>query len=124
MMNRRKQTIICFIAIACFWPMHDCLAQSVCLPAPRLLTTLPMGGAAGSEFEITITGDHLEDAGRMYFSNPGITANQKLDADNNPLPNQYIVTIASDCPRGIQEARVMTQIGVNNPITLSVEMPK
>ena len=35
------------------------LAQSVGLPAPRLLTTMPMGGRVGTELEIKITGEHL-----------------------------------------------------------------
>ena len=36
-------------------------AQSVGLPAPRLLTTMPMGGQAGTKVDVTITGDHLDD---------------------------------------------------------------
>ncbi len=29
------------------------VAQSVCLPAPRLLTTMPMGGQAGQNYTTT-----------------------------------------------------------------------
>ncbi|MDE2681811.1 MAG: hypothetical protein OSB29_10695, partial [Verrucomicrobiota bacterium] len=48
--------------------------QSVILPAPRLLTTLPMGGKVGTTFEITISGDDLDGITGMHFSHPGITA--------------------------------------------------
>ena len=37
-------------------------AQLVCLPAPRLLTTMPIGGQAGTTFEVTISGEDIEDA--------------------------------------------------------------
>ena len=40
-------------------------AQSVCLPAPRLLTTMPMGGKAGTQFEITISGENLDELGEL-----------------------------------------------------------
>ncbi len=85
---------------------HAALAQSVCLPAPRLLTTMPMGGQAGSEFELTISGEFIEGAEQLVFSHPGITANKSAD-------NKYTVKIAADCPTGIHEARVMTRLGLS-----------
>jgi len=33
------------------------VAQKVLLPLPRLLSTMPMGGQAGTEVEVTITGE-------------------------------------------------------------------
>ncbi len=42
-------------------------AQSVCLPAPRLLTTMPMGGKVGTEIEVTISGEHLAEAGELML---------------------------------------------------------
>lgn len=88
-------------------------AQSVCLPAPRLLTTMPMGGQVGTEVEITISGDHLDDADQLAFSDPRITARPKIDAAGKPEPNKYLVTIAADCPPGLYEARVMTRLGMS-----------
>jgi hypothetical protein len=96
------------------------IAQSVCLPAPRLLTTMPMGGQAGSEVEITITGQHIEDATDLRFSDPKITATPKLDASGQKLPNQYVVNIAPDCPAGIYEASVMTRLGLSASRVFSV----
>ncbi len=95
-------------------------AQSVCLPAPRLLTTLPMGGQVGTRFEVTIGGEHLDDAGELVFSDARITAARLLDAQGNPVPNKYLVHVAEDCPAGIYEARVMTRLGLSSSRVFSV----
>lgn len=95
-------------------------AQSVGLPAPRLLTTMPMGGKVGTEFEVTITGEHLDEAGDLIFSDPRITTKRKLDASGVPIANHYLVTIASNCPVGLYEARVMTRLGISSSRIFSV----
>src|SRR5690606_32141895 len=41
------------------------VAQSVCLPSPRLLTIVPMGGQAGTQVEVTISGEELEEADEL-----------------------------------------------------------
>jgi hypothetical protein len=95
-------------------------AQLVCLPAPRLLTTMPMGGQAGTTLEVTITGDYIENAGELCFSHSGITAKQKLDDGGKPVPNCYVVSISADCPTGIHEARVMSRLGVSTSRVFNV----
>src|SRR5262249_45713104 len=82
------------------WASLAC-AQSVGLPARRLLTTTPMGGKIGTEFEVVVTGEYLEAAGDLIFSDSRITAKGKLDAAGKPVENRYVVTIASDCPAGL-----------------------
>lgn len=89
-------------------------AQSVGLPAPRLLTTMPMGGKVGTEFDITITGEHLDDAGDLIFSDPRITAKRQVDPAGMPIDNRYAVKIAADCPVGLYEARIMTRLGISS----------
>ena len=42
--------------------MLDRLAE---LPAPRLLTTVPMGGRVGTTVEVTVSGELLEEAGDL-----------------------------------------------------------
>lgn len=96
------------------------MGQSVCLPAPRLLTTMPMGGQVGTTVEVTISGENFEDADDLSFSHPGITATQKLDDSGAPIANRYIVSIAEDCPKGIHEARVMTRLGVSSSRAFNV----
>lgn len=95
-------------------------AQSVGLPSPRLLTTLPMGGAAGSQVEVVITGEHLEEVGELTFSTPKITAQPKMGPDGKPAPLQYVVSIAADCPLGLHEARVSARLGVSSSRVFSV----
>lgn len=88
-------------------------AQSVCLPAPRLLTTMPMGGQVGTTFDVKITGESLENVEELVFSHPGITAKHKLDSQGLPVENEYVISIAADCPLGLHEARVMTRLGLS-----------
>lgn len=85
-------------------------AQSVGLPVPRLLTITPMGGRVGTEVEVVISGEHLDDAGDLIFSDSRITAKRKPESTGN----RYLVTITSDCPAGLYEARVMTRLGVSS----------
>ncbi len=96
------------------------MAQAVGLPSPRLLTTMPMGGQVGTDFEVTISGDFLEEVESLNFSHPGITATAKLAENGSPVPNQYVVRIAADTPIGLHEARVMTRLGVSSSRIFSV----
>ncbi len=95
-------------------------AQSVCLPAPRLLTTVPMGGQVGTTVEVTITADHAENLEELSFSDPSLTATAALDENGLPIANRYVVTIAADCPIGIHEARVMTRLGISSSRVFNV----
>ena len=110
-------TVVC-AAICSF--ASAAMAQSVCLPAPRLLTTMPMGGRAGTQVEVTITGEHLDDAGELSFSDRRLTATCQLDAAGLPEPNKYIVSIPADCPVGVYEARLMTRLGISSSRVFSV----
>ncbi len=101
---------------------HRSPAQSVCLPAPRLLTTMPMGGRAGCDVEITITGESIDGASELIFSHPGLTATPKKDEKGEVVANQFVVNIADDCPEGIHEARLMTPLGLSTSRVFSVNM--
>lgn len=116
-MALRRLTAICLTA----WCLTaTALAQSVCLPSPRLLTTMPMGGQAGTTVEIVITGQHLDDADELSFADSRISATRKLNAAGQPEPKKYVVTIAADCPPGVYEARVMTRLGLSSSRIFSV----
>ncbi|MCX7418270.1 MAG: serine protease [Planctomycetia bacterium] len=101
------------VALACGIESPS-FAQSVGLPAPRLLTTTPMGAKVGSQVEVTISGEHIDDADELTFSDRRITAARKLNAAGQPESNKYVVTISADCPAGIHEARVMTRLGISS----------
>lgn len=95
-------------------------AQSVGLPTPRLLTTVPMGGQVGTQVEVTISGEFLEEATLLTFSDPRLTAEPVRDAAGAVVPNRYLVTIAEDCPVGLHEARLMTRFGLSSCRIFSV----
>ncbi len=79
-----------------------------------------MGGQAGTQIEVTTSGELLEEASEMVFSHPGIVATAKLDANGAVVPKQYVVTIAADCPPGVHEARMMTNRGLSTSRVFSV----
>ena len=115
MINRKLATLLVLFSLGA-----TASAQSVCLPSPRLLATMPMGGQAGTEFEVVIRGDSIEDLEGLLFSAPGITAKPKLAADGKPEANKFVVTIAANCPLGIHEARVMSRLGVSSSRVFTV----
>lgn len=91
------------------------LAQQVTLPLPRLLTIMPMGGQAGQNVEVTITGENIEDVTELTFSTPKITAKPVAGA-----VNKFTVSIAADAPVGVYDARVMSRLGVSSVRAFSV----
>ena len=111
--SRRLGALYLALMVACCCVPHV-FAQSVCLPAPRLLTTFPMGGQVGTTVEVSITADNAENLEELSFSHPGLTSAPVLDDNGLPIANKYLVTIAEDCPVGIHEARVMTRLGISS----------
>lgn len=92
----------------------DACGQAVCLPAPRLLTTFPMGAQSGTEVELVVTGQYHENAGDLRFSNPKITAVQIADPSGTPAVGRYRVTIPQGTPSGLVEASLMTRLGLSS----------
>lgn len=90
------------------------VAQQVCLPSPRLLTVMPMGGQVGSSVEVRITGESIEDVRELQFSTPKITAKPVLGPDGQPVENKFLVTIAPDAPIGVHDARVVSRLGISS----------
>lgn len=91
------------------------LAQQVTLPLPRILTVMPMGGQAGTNVEVAVTGDNLEDVTELTFSTPKITAKPVAGA-----VNRFTVSITADAPVGVYDARVMSRLGVSSARAFSV----
>ena len=75
---------------------------------------MPMGGTVGTQVEIAITGESIEGANELLFTHHGLTATRKLDAKGQPEADKYIVSIASEVPAGIHEARLMTRLGISS----------
>ncbi len=108
------------VALASLCLASTSLAQVVCLPAPRLLTVMPMGGQAGTSFEVAISGESIDDARELLFSNPKITAKAKVTAEGKVEKDKFIVTISPDAPQGVHEARLMTRLGISSSRAFSV----
>ncbi|PHS14856.1 MAG: serine protease [Blastopirellula sp.] len=117
--NSKAWSLLVAVGV-CFSASSIAQAQSVCLPSPRLMTTMPMGGQVGTTVEIKIAGEHFQDLDGLSFSHSGITATKKLDDKGEVVPNVYVVAIAGDCPLGIYEARVMTRLGVSSSRAFNV----
>lgn len=88
--------------------------QAVCLPLPRLLTTMPMGGRAGTTFDIEVAGSHVDGATGLRFSHPGITAVPAAET------GRFVVTIAADVPVGAYEAALVAPAGCSASRIFSV----
>jgi len=101
--------IFAFLAVA-----TTAFAQSVILPTPRLLTTMPMGAQVGTTVEVAITGENLEDVTELQFSTPKLTAKPKLGSDGKPEANKFLVTAAADAPVGVHDARFVSRLGVSS----------
>ncbi|MEO6738708.1 MAG: PPC domain-containing protein [Chthoniobacteraceae bacterium] len=108
------------VAATSLWFASSAIAQDVCIPAPRLLTVVPMGGQVGTSVEVAISGDNLDGTDALLFSTPKITAKAKTAADGKVEPNRFTVIIAPDAPRGVHDARVMTRLGISSVRAFSV----
>ena len=108
MFNRSPLTAL--LALAMILPAAAVNAQLVVLPAPRLLTTMPMGGQAGTSVEVTITGENIENVTELLFSTPKITAKPVTDAQGKAVEGKFLVTIAVDAPVGVYDARVLSRV--------------
>ena len=96
------------------------------LPAARLDGVFPAGATPGATFDLAISGNDLDDADRLHFSHPGITAARKMaepgpfDEGPQPVFNQFVVTVADDVPAGLYEVRAQGKYGITNPRTFEV----
>lgn len=110
-----------FAFIGMFALEEQGFGQAVCLPLPRLLTTMPMGGSVGAQVEVTIACENVDKASALLFNSPLISATPKLDANGQPEPNKFTVSISKDCPKGLYEARVVGSLGISSSRIFSVD---
>ena len=96
------------------------MAQQVCIPSPHLLTMMPMGGQVGTNVEVTISGEYLEDVSELLFSTPKVTAKPMLGEDGKVVENKFLVMIAPDAPIGVHDARVMSRLGISSARAFSI----
>jgi hypothetical protein len=83
------------------------------LPSPRFDRLTPLGAAAGSSAEVEVAGADIEEATKLLFDHPGITAKRVKD-------RKFTVSIAADVPSGTYDARLVGKYGVTNPRLFAV----
>ncbi|MCP4776480.1 MAG: hypothetical protein GY880_19845 [Planctomycetaceae bacterium] len=111
---RRGMNVVLVFVLVGLTHQNTVRAQSVCLPSPRLLTTFPMGAQVGSEVEITVTGEYIEGAGDLRFSDPQIRAVKVVGPDGAETLGRYLVSIPKHVTPGLVEASVMTRLGLSS----------
>jgi hypothetical protein len=92
---------------------------------PRISHIMPMGGQAGTTFDLKITGQDLNDVEDLYFSFPGTKAEAvssevaPVEKKGKPAPplktHKFKVTLPANAPLGIQDVRIVTKQGISNP---------
>jgi hypothetical protein len=76
------------------------------LPLARLDRVFPLGGCAGSDVLIDISGRDLDDVKTLHFDHPGLTA-------EFVKPNQFRVKIAAETPPGTYDLRAVGTYGIS-----------
>jgi hypothetical protein len=84
------------------------------LPSPRLDRIAPLGAAAGTSVDVEVVGNDIEDATKLIFDHPGITAKHVKD-------RKFTVTVGADEPAGTYDARLVGKYGVTNPRLFAVQ---
>jgi hypothetical protein len=95
---------------------------------PRLYQVLPSGGQTGTTVDLVVSGQDVDQAQGLLFSQPGITAESlgptqppvidpkaKLPKGALATSHKFRVTVPKDTPLGIHDVRVLTAHGVSNP---------
>ena len=91
------------------------------LPATQFTSIYPPGAKQGAKVDVTIAGADLDDADKLVFSHPGISAAIKMGEPSEfqkaprPVANSFSVQVAGDVPVGTYEVRAVSRFGVSNP---------
>src|SRR5688572_6311749 len=83
------------------------------LPTARLFTIFPTGGKIGTTFEVTISGNDLDEATHLHFSATNISSTPRTnETSGGREANKFIVTIGSNAPLGTCDVRVRGRFGI------------
>ena len=111
---------IALLILGVSFPVNQVTAQ---LPMARLNSVFPPGLQAGEKTIVEILGTDLDEADRMHFSDPRITATRfqepesaEKEGEEKPKAKtiRFEVTAAKDVPAGLYEARASGVYGVTN----------
>jgi hypothetical protein len=83
------------------------------LPSIRLDRITPLGAAAGSTIELVLNAADDEEAKRLLFDHPGISAEWVEK-------RKFKITVAADVPEGTYDVRLLGRFGLSNPRLFAV----
>jgi hypothetical protein len=95
-----------------------CLPLAAQATSPHLNSVLPAGGQRGTEMELNLDGDRLQDAVQIFWYEPGIEV-----LGLNLVTNKTVaakIKIAPDCPLGEHHLRLRTAGGLSELMTFMV----
>jgi hypothetical protein len=121
---RRRLTFAGCLGLAHFFLAGMAFGQS-----PRINHVMPLGGKAGSTFDLAVTGQDVNGATGLHFSFPGAlvevqgseTVKPAVDMKKAPpgakglVSQRFKVTLPADVPLGIHDVRLVTPNGISNP---------
>jgi hypothetical protein len=93
-------------------------AQGQELPIPQLKSVFPCGARQGTTVEVELGGNNLDETTKLYFSNPGITA--ELVSDPAKPPARFKVSVAAAVAVGDYDVRSIGKLGISNPRAFAV----
>lgn len=111
-MNSRRAVRLLFL-----WPICA-IVLPVFAASPQLESLLPTGGQRGTDVEITLTGERLQDPQEIFCYEPGIQVT-KLTANTNKTVTATL-GIAKDCALGEHHLRLRTAAGLSELATFFV----
>ncbi|MFM8252908.1 MAG: PPC domain-containing protein [Planctomycetota bacterium] len=85
------------------------------LPSIRFDRLQPLGGAAGTSFDVQIAGNDIEDVKTLLFDHPGLQATLVEGKERT-----FRITVNADVPSGTYDVRLVGRFGVSNPRLIAV----
>ncbi|WP_040351765.1 PPC domain-containing protein [Blastopirellula marina] len=109
---------------------HRLLAIAICFVSTSILSAAepqfssisPVGMQRGTELEVEIRGDRLQDFAGMVFYTPGLTLKEIKPVEDKDKPKKAVAVLVADstCRLGMHAVRIRTNSGVSNMQTFYV----
>ena len=123
-MPKLQSLLSLLVLVSCAVVNHCAWAE---FSPPRLYSVFPPGGKQGTEVDVEVLGQTLEEPKSLTFSHPGISAQllpeeaapvkpgEKPKPDAPKPARKYKIKIAPDVPPGDYDVRFVGKMGISNP---------
>ncbi|MCC9605061.1 pre-peptidase C-terminal domain-containing protein [Blastopirellula sp. JC732] len=109
---------------------HRLLAIAICFLSasvlsaaePQFSSISPVGMQRGTEIEVTLSGDRLQDFAGMIFYTPGLSLKEIKPLEDKDKPKKAVAVLVADsnCRLGMHAIRLRTDSGISNMQTFYV----